>query len=86
MRRIVIALLRGVRALLMPFEGMVSLTPRLCKYEPTCSCYAEQAIHRHGVVRGLGLAGWRLLRCNPWSKGGYDPVPGEHEHERAVAP
>ena len=48
--------------------------------------YLRYVCHRHGVVRGLGLAGWRLLRCNPWSKGGYDPVPGEHEHERAVAP
>ena len=69
----VIMLLRAVRVLLLPFQGMVSLTPRVCKYEPSCSCYAEQAIRRHGVARGLGLAGWRLLRCNPWSKGGYDP-------------
>ena len=77
----VILLLRAVRVLLLPFQGMVSLTPRVCKYEPSCSCYAEQAIRHHGVARGLGLAGWRLLRCNPWSKGGYDPVPdpdGKH--------
>ena len=51
--------------------------PRRCKYEPTCSHYAEQAIRSHGVLRGLMLASWRLLRCNPWSKGGYDPVPGD---------
>jgi putative membrane protein insertion efficiency factor len=75
MRSAVITLLRGLRLLLVPFESMVSVTPRLCKYEPTCSCYAEQAVWRHGVARGLALAGWRILRCNPWSHGGYDPVP-----------
>jgi putative membrane protein insertion efficiency factor len=48
--------------------------PRRCKYEPTCSAYATQAIERYGILRGLVLAGWRLLRCNPWSHGGFDPV------------
>ena len=81
-RGFVILALRMVRVMLVPFESMVSLTPRLCKYEPTCSCYAEQAVRSHGVVRGLALATWRLARCNPWSKGGYDPVPGQ---ERAAA-
>ncbi len=48
--------------------------PRRCKYEPTCSHYAVDAIREFGILRGLVLAGWRLLRCNPWSYGGYDPV------------
>jgi putative membrane protein insertion efficiency factor len=48
--------------------------PRRCKYEPTCSRYAVEAIRQFGVLRGLALAAWRLLRCNPWSHGGYDPV------------
>jgi putative membrane protein insertion efficiency factor len=48
--------------------------PRRCKYEPTCSAYAVQAIRELGVVRGVILAAWRLARCNPWSHGGYDPV------------
>jgi putative membrane protein insertion efficiency factor len=48
--------------------------PRRCKYEPSCSRYAAQAIRRFGILRGLVLAGWRLLRCNPWSHGGFDPV------------
>lgn len=48
--------------------------PRRCKYEPTCSRYAAQAVREFGILRGLLLAGWRLLRCNPWSHGGYDPV------------
>jgi putative membrane protein insertion efficiency factor len=49
--------------------------PRRCKYEPTCSAYARAAITRFGAVRGLLLAAWRLLRCNPFSHGGFDPVP-----------
>jgi putative membrane protein insertion efficiency factor len=48
--------------------------PRRCKYHPTCSEYAVAAIRRYGVLRGLVLAGWRLLRCNPWSNGGVDFV------------
>jgi len=48
--------------------------PRRCKYEPTCSTYAVEAIRTYGVVRGTVLAVWRLLRCNPFSHGGYDPV------------
>ena len=46
-----------------------------CKYYPTCSEYAKQAFVAHGPVKGLLLASWRLLRCNPFSRGGYDPVP-----------
>lgn len=51
--------------------------PRRCKYEPTCSRYAIEAIRGYGVLRGVPLAGWRLLRCNPWSHGGYDPVEAQ---------
>lgn len=46
-----------------------------CRYRPTCSIYMIQAIEIHGAVKGLILGTWRILRCNPWSKGGYDPVP-----------
>jgi len=46
--------------------------PSRCRYYPTCSQYAVEAIRRYGVLRGLVLAGWRLLRCNPWSHGGVD--------------
>jgi len=73
--RLLILVLRGVRLALTPFVAMTSITPRVCKYEPTCSHYAEQAIRAHGPIKGLGLAVWRVLRCNPWSRGGYDPVP-----------
>jgi putative membrane protein insertion efficiency factor len=52
--------------------------PRRCKYEPTCSRYAVDAIGEYGILKGVVLAGWRLLRCNPWSYGGYDPVEDQH--------
>jgi putative membrane protein insertion efficiency factor len=48
-----------------------------CKYYPSCSEYAAQAIARFGILRGLVLAGWRLLRCNPWSRGGFDPIDAQ---------
>ena len=51
--------------------------PARCRYEPSCSRYAVQAIERYGILRGLVLAGWRLLRCNPWSHGGHDPVEAQ---------
>jgi uncharacterized protein len=54
-----------------------SISPALgarCRYYPSCSEYASQAIKSFGVLRGLVLAVWRLLRCNPWSHGGFDPV------------
>jgi uncharacterized protein len=53
------------------------LFPASCKYHPSCSQYALDALHRHGLVRGSVLAGWRLLRCNPWSHGGVDPVEAQ---------
>jgi uncharacterized protein len=51
--------------------------PRRCKYEPTCSRYAVDAIREYGILKGAVLAVWRLLRCNPWSYGGYDPVEAQ---------
>ncbi|WP_425429652.1 membrane protein insertion efficiency factor YidD [Desulfovibrio litoralis] len=51
------------------------LLPRACKYYPSCSVYAVEAILRHGVIKGVFLSSWRILRCNPWSAGGFDPVP-----------
>lgn len=48
--------------------------PPACRYEPTCSMYAQAAIEKFGVLRGVPMAAWRLVRCHPWSHGGYDPV------------
>ena len=49
--------------------------PPCCKYMPTCSAYALEALQVHGALKGSALAIWRVLRCNPFSRGGYDPVP-----------
>lgn len=46
-----------------------------CRFHPSCSDYALGALSAHGALRGTGLAAWRVLRCNPWNAGGYDPVP-----------
>jgi putative membrane protein insertion efficiency factor len=70
-RRLAVAPIRLYQRLLSP------LLPRHCRYEPTCSRYAAQAITRYGILRGSVLAAWRLLRCNPFSHGGYDPVEGQ---------
>lgn len=51
------------------------LTPPSCRFVPTCSEYAKQALIKHGPLKGLALALWRILRCNPWGGSGYDPVP-----------
>jgi uncharacterized protein len=56
---------------------------RRCKYEPTCSAYALEAVRSYGVVRGGILAAWRLLRCNPFSHGGHDPVDAQRLFRRS---
>ena len=51
------------------------LKPPMCRFSPTCSQYAVEAVHAHGILRGGAYAVWRILRCHPFCKGGYDPVP-----------
>ena len=70
-RRVVLLPIRAYQRFISP------ALPRRCKYEPTCSLYAVRAIEDYGILRGLVLAGWRVLRCNPWSHGGYDPVSAQ---------
>jgi hypothetical protein len=80
-RRAFLLPLRAYQRLLSPLLG------NRCKYYPSCSEYAAQAIDRYGILRGLALAGWRLLRCNPFSHGGYDPVDDQRLfRSRAPAP
>jgi putative membrane protein insertion efficiency factor len=67
-RRMAILPIRVYQLLVSPLIG------QRCRYYPSCSNYAVQAVRRFGILRGLVLAGWRLLRCNPWSGGGFDPV------------
>ncbi len=69
MTRLLIGAIRLYRKTLSPFIG------QQCRFEPTCSHYGEEAIAKHGALRGTILTVWRILRCGPWSKGGYDPVP-----------
>ncbi len=70
-RSILILLVRGYQFFISPYF------PSSCRYYPTCSHYAIDAIKTHGAIRGVGLTVWRILRCNPWSEGGEDPVPGK---------
>ena len=67
---------RALLALISAYQRWISPSmPRRCRYEPTCSAYAAEAVGRFGVLRGGVLGGWRLRRCNPFSHGGFDPVP-----------
>jgi uncharacterized protein len=76
MRRLVIAPIVAYQRVVSP------VIARRCKYEPTCSAYAVQAIREFGILRGLVLAVWRLLRCNPFSHGGFDPVENQRLFRR----
>jgi len=71
LRAVVVAPIRLYKVTISPLLG-----PR-CRYAPSCSDYAVQAIREYGIIRGVILAGWRLLRCNPFSPGGLDPVSAQ---------
>jgi uncharacterized protein len=68
-QRLLLLLIRGYRRLLSP------LLPPSCRFHPSCSRYALEAIHRHGALKGSWLAVRRLARCHPFNAGGFDPVP-----------
>ena len=69
MRRPVLWLIRGYQRAISP------LLPPSCRFVPSCSEYGYQAIEKYGIIRGGAMAAWRVVRCNPFCKGGYDPVP-----------
>jgi hypothetical protein len=71
LRSVFVVPIRGYQRLISPAVG------QRCRYYPSCSEYAVQAIQTYGILRGLVLAGWRILRCNPWSHGGVDPVSSQ---------
>ena len=71
MKTICLTILTAYRFCISPWLGPA------CRFEPTCSVYASQAIQHFGVVRGSGLALWRLLKCHPFHPGGYDPITGK---------
>ena len=69
MKHLLILLIRFYRRVISP------LKPPSCRFSPTCSQYAVEALRKHGLIKGLFLSAWRVLRCNPFSAGGSDPVP-----------
>ena len=69
MNKVLIAFIRVYQYTLSPMLG------QRCRYYPSCSNYAIGALREHGAIRGFGMGCWRILRCNPFSNGGYDPVP-----------
>ena len=70
--RVLLTLIRVYQLTLSPWLG------RRCRFEPTCSVYAAEALRRHGAARGVALAARRIARCHPWGGSGYDPVPALH--------
>ncbi|HLT62526.1 MAG TPA: membrane protein insertion efficiency factor YidD [Microlunatus sp.] len=78
MKYVLIGLLKAYRLVISPLYGDV------CRYWPTCSAYALRAVEAHGALRGSWYAVRRLVRCHPWARGGFDPVPGTPEFEREM--
>lgn len=71
--KVVLIFIKGYRLILSPWIG------NQCRFYPTCSHYAEDAYQQHGFIKGSYLTLRRIIRCNPWHKGGYDPVPEKHQ-------
>lgn len=69
-RILLLAMIRGYQFVISP-----ALPKDTCRFYPTCSHYSYQAIYKHGAIKGTGLSIWRVLRCNPYNDGGFDPVP-----------
>lgn len=69
MKRVLLAIVWFYKKAISPY------TRSSCRFTPTCSDYAKEALEKHGAIKGFGLLVWRVLRCNPFGKGGYDPVP-----------
>ena len=79
-RMVLLGGIKGYQRVISPLFGPS------CRYHPSCSAYGVTAIERHGAAKGTLLTGWRLLRCNPWSGGGLDPVPDKGKWRPAILP
>jgi putative membrane protein insertion efficiency factor len=77
---------RSIIWLIRGYQCVSRHLPGTCRYQPTCSEYTRQAVERYGVLRGVWLGGLRILRCHPFARGGYDPVPGAAESNDQVQP
>ena len=73
MRTVLITFIKAYQLVISPY------LPPSCRYTPSCSCYAQQALRSHGTIKGMWLAIKRVCRCHPWHQGGYDPVPEKHD-------
>ncbi len=78
-RRLAVLPIVGYRRFISP------VIPNRCRYHPSCSAYALQAVEEFGILRGLVLAAWRIVRCNPWSHGGHDPVEAQRIFSRPAS-
>ena len=76
MKKLLIACIKFYQRYISPMKSTK------CPYYPTCSCYGLEAVQKYGAIKGGALAAWRILRCNPFSKGGYDPVPEKKEKKK----
>ena len=79
MKQVATFCLRLYKSVVSPF------LPVACRYVPSCSEYTAEAVARHGLLHGSALGAWRILRCNPFARGGYDPVPGDKASKPAAA-
>ena len=79
-RNLVLGFLTGYRKTISPLYGDV------CAYYPSCSAYAVGAVQQHGAVRGTLFSAWRILRCNPWTRGGVDDVPAHPRFRHGLTP
>ena len=80
MKRVLVALVRIYQRILSPLKGRAT-----CRFHPSCSAYAVEALEVHGVWKGSALTVWRLLRCQPFSRPGYDPVPPRRTHQKQLS-
>lgn len=76
MKKIALVLIRFYQKVLSPDQGLLSylFSERFCRFHPTCSEYTYQAIDKYGIIKGIWLGLKRIVRCNPWNDGGYDPL------------
>ncbi len=74
MKKIALNLIKIYQKTISPDHGYFSNGQKVCRYFPTCSEYTYQAIDKYGVIKGFAKGAWRILRCNPFSRGGHDPV------------
>ncbi|HEY4270311.1 MAG TPA: membrane protein insertion efficiency factor YidD [Galbitalea sp.] len=79
-RNCCVVILRGYRKVISPLYGDV------CRYYPSCSHYALQAIQQYGVIRGVAMGSWRIARCHPWAEGGVDDVPARRVQRYSLTP